>query len=269
MRLARSVSIDETAQRLAKAIEELEELGHSPLPLEYLAWADECENRLCAVFAEPDIRELLHTDRYWYLHRHDETDDRWVNTNVPVPDPCGQEATTQLAHLKALAAQVDRLRALAERAGRVLVYDTNALMHYQPPDMISWTALVKTHAVRLVIPLVVIDELDRKQHEGSKDMSQRARRALHMLDQALDGADPSAAVPLPNRPAVSIEVLMDEAGHSRTTNADDEIIERGVLLAQITGAPVTVVTADTGMRLRAEAAGLNALRLPKSYGKDQ
>ena len=37
MRLARSVSIDETAHRLAKAIEELEELGHSPLPLEYLA----------------------------------------------------------------------------------------------------------------------------------------------------------------------------------------------------------------------------------------
>ncbi|WP_151483906.1 hypothetical protein [Streptomyces albicerus] len=62
---------------------------------------------------------------------------------------------------------------------------------------------------------------------------------------------------------------MDEAGHSRRANADDEIIERGVLLAQITGTPVAVVTADTGMRLRAETAGLNALRLPKSYGKDQ
>ncbi|WP_225859549.1 PIN domain-containing protein [Streptomyces albicerus] len=63
--------------------------------------------------------------------------------------------------------------------------------------MISWTALVKTDAVRLVVPLLVIDELDRKQHEGSKDMSRRARRALHMLDQALDGADPARRCPCP------------------------------------------------------------------------
>jgi hypothetical protein len=48
-----------------------------------------------------------------------------------------------------------------------------------------------------------------------------------------------------------------------------EIIERSVLLAQITGGPVAVVTADTGMRLRARAAGLHAVRLPDGYRKDQ
>ncbi|MCX4910578.1 hypothetical protein [Streptomyces sp. NBC_00878] len=68
---------------------------------------------------------------------------------------------------------------------------------------------------------------------------------------------------------MSIEILLDEAGHRREAGADDEIIERSVLLAQITGGPATVVTAGTGMRLRAQAAGLHAVRLPEKCRKDQ
>ncbi|WP_189845403.1 PIN domain-containing protein [Streptomyces umbrinus] len=265
------MSIGEASRRLAEVIADLQILGRSPMCVEYLAWADTCENRLRAVFAEPDIVALLHTRRYWHLYRHHEAeaDDVWINTNLPVPDPAGQEATAQLAALTALARQAEQLGALAEWPGRVLVYDTNSLMHYQPPDAIDWAARVKAQAVRLVVPLVVIDELDRKQHEGSDKMAQRARSALRALDKFLDGARPGRVAPLPGRAGVTIEILMDEPGHRREASADDEVIERGVLLAQITCAPVTVVTADTGMRLRATAAGLETLRLPAESGKDQ
>ncbi|WP_327342771.1 PIN domain-containing protein [Streptomyces europaeiscabiei] len=250
-------------------IADLDKLGRSPLCSEYLAWADACESRLRAVFAEPDITARLHTSRYVYLYRHDEADDRWVNTNLPVPDPAGQEAAAQVAYLKSVAEQVRQLEALSGRPGRVHVYDTNSLMHYQPPEAIDWPAVAKGRVVRLVVPLVVVDELDRKQHEGSKEMAQRARRALRALDGVLDGTQPGAAASVPGRPGVSIEILLDEAGHRREAGADDEIIERSVLLAQITGGPATVVTADTGMRLRAQAAGLHAVRLPEKYRKDQ
>ncbi|MCX4910577.1 hypothetical protein [Streptomyces sp. NBC_00878] len=107
-----------------------------------------------------------------YLYRHDEADDRWVNTNLPVPDPAGQEAVAQVTYLKSVADQVRQLEALSGRPGRVHVYDTNSLMHYQPPEAIGWPAVVKGRVVRLVVPLVVVDVRDRKQHEGSKEMAQ-------------------------------------------------------------------------------------------------
>ncbi|WP_329311074.1 PIN domain-containing protein [Streptomyces sp. NBC_01262] len=265
------MSIGEASRRLADAIADLQGLGPSPPCVEYLAWADTCESRLRAVFAEPDITARLHTQRYWHLYRHHEVeaDDVWVNTNLPVPDPAGQEVAAQLTYLASIARQTEQLGALAERPGRVLVYDTNSLMHYQPPDAIEWAKLVKASAVRLVVPLVVVDELDRKQHEGSEKMAQRARRALQELDKILDGTQPGEAAPLPERAGVSIEFLMDEPGHRREASADDEVIERSVLLAQIIGGSVAVVTADTGMRLRARAAGLETLRLPAASGKDQ
>jgi rRNA-processing protein FCF1 len=269
MRLAPGATLTEAARHLAGAIEELDKLGPAPLSSVYLAWAETCEERLGTVFAEPDITARLHTQRHWYLYRHNETDDRWINTNLPVPDPSAQEAAAQLALLTELARQVKQLSALAERPGRVLVYDTNSLMHYQPPDTIGWAALAKAPTVRLVVPLVVIDELDRKQHEGSDKMAQRARSALRALDKILDGTRPGEAAALPGRADVIIEILMDERGHRREASADDEVIERGVLMAQITDAPATVVTTDTGMRLRAQQAGLRVLRLDDRYQKDQ
>lgn len=257
------------SRRLAEVIADLDKLGRSPLCSEYLAWVDACETRPRAMFAEPDITARLHSPRYVYLYRHDEADDRWVNTNLLVPDPAGQEAAAQIAYLKSVAAQVRQLEVLSERPGRVLVYDTNSLMHHQPPEAIDWPAVAKGRAVRIVVPLVVVDELDRKQHEGSKEMSQRARRALRALDRMLDGTQPGAATPVPGRPGASIEVLLDEAGHRREASADEEIIERSIAAGTDHRRSVTVVTADTGMRLRAQAAGLHVVRLPEKYRKDQ
>lgn len=269
MRLVRNTTLDEASDRLAGTITGLKKLGHHPFSTEYLAWADDCETELRAVFTEPDIAQLLHTDRYWYLYRHEESDDKWVNTNMPTPDPTGQETTAQLARLTALAAQIDAMGRLARQPGRPLVYDTNSLMHYQPPDLIDWNKLPRSaQAVRLIVPLVVIDELDRKKYAGTAKMSERATAALRALDRMLDGTTPGSPVPVPGRTGVSIEVLLDEEGHARASSADDEIIERAALLSQITRTATAVITADTGMRMRAQAAGLDTLKLD-GYGKDQ
>lgn len=270
MRLVRGVRFDDALRSLSEVRDELDKIARRPDSLSYLAWADTCEAGLRAVFAEPDPITALHTQRYWHLyHFHEgEAADYW-DTSVPWPDPAGQEIAVQRDFLAALAEHAKQLRALAERTGRLLVYDTNSLMHFQPPDKIDWSVLVKAKSVRLVVPLVVIDELDRKQHEGSPAMSQRARSALRALDGILDGAEPGEAAPVPYRAGVTLEILIDEAGHERRPSADDEIIERAMLLAQITDSPTTVVTADTGMRLRAQVAGLGTLRLADSHRKEQ
>lgn len=100
-------------------------------------------------------------------------------------------------------------------------------------------------------------------------MAKRAAGALRELDQILDGAQPGAPVALPNRAGVTVEVLLDEDGHTRAASGDEEIIDRAVLLGQLASKPVTLVTADTGMRFRAQAAALTTLRLPDWYRKDQ
>lgn len=270
MRLTRGTVFDEVLRYLAEVRDDLDKLGRCPLCSSYLAWVDVCETRLRAVFAEPEITQQLHTQRYWYLYRFHEVQahDEWIDLD-PGPDSVGQEVAVQRDFLLTLAERAEQLRTLAERPGRVLVYDTNALMHCQPPDLIDWVSLAKADAVRLVVPLVVVEELDRKQHEGSQAMAKRARSALRALDGIMKDTDPGAAALVPGRPGVTLEVLMDEAEHTRRASADAEIIERAVLLAQITSASVAVVTADTGMRLRAQSAGLGALRLADTHGKDQ
>lgn len=270
MRLGRGARFDDALRCLAELRGELDKLGRFPSCTDYLAWADACESRLRAVFAEPQVTQQLHTQRYWYLYRFHEVqaNDEWFGID-PGPDPAGQEVAVQRDFLAALTERAEQLRALAQRPGRILVYDTNALMHCQPPDLIDWAFLARADAVRLVVPLVVVDELDRKQHEGSEGMAKRARAALRTLDRIMHGTGPGAAAAVPGRIGTTLEFLMDEAEHTRRGSADDEIIERAVLLAQITGTPVTVITADTGMRLRAEATGLGTLRLADTHGKDQ
>ena len=48
-------------------------------------------------------------------------------------------------------------------------------------------------------------------------------------------------------------------------DADEEILALCAELPQLTGAEVTLVTADTGMRLRARAQRTTVARMPEKY----
>jgi predicted ribonuclease YlaK len=137
-------------------------------------------------------------------------------------------------------------------------------MHYHPPASILWDEVVQG-PVRLVVPLVVIDELDRKKYSGTMKMASRAGAGGRAIQEIVGSATPGAAVEV--RSGVTLEVLVDEQGHTRATAADDEIIERARLLQQIVDAPVSVLTHDLGLQLRAELAGLTSTTLPERYKK--
>lgn len=176
------------------------------------------------------------------------------------------EIEFQLSQLQQAHEQVHSLDRLSVRQGKIIVYDTNSLMHYQDPQSIVWTEIL-SGAVRLVVPLIVLDELDHKRYSGTPKMAERARTAQRKLAALLADVSAGDKVNVPGRPGVTFEVFLDEPGHRRLQSADDEIVERTLLLQQLGDSPVTLLTHDIGMRLRAQAVGLLTLQLPESAAK--
>ena len=112
--------------------------------------------------------------------------------------------------------------------------------------------------VRLVIPLVVIDEFDSKKYARRGEFMDRAQQLLTLIDRfAEQSADGYAKV----REGVTVEVLPDEEGHFRASSNDQEILERCDLLNQIAGGPVTLITGDSGVRINARARGIEVFKL--------
>jgi predicted ribonuclease YlaK len=116
-----------------------------------------------------------------------------------------------------------------------------------------------------MIPHVVIDEIDKKSYEThDTGVRKRARGVFALLEKTLAQieADGHALV----HGDTVVDVLLDEPGHVRRPNNDDEIVARACYLQQaIAPAPVTVVTGDNGMRARALCWGLKARVLDEKY----
>jgi rRNA-processing protein FCF1 len=148
---------------------------------------------------------------------------------------------------------------------------------------IDWSQLVNAGAaaVRLVLPRLVIDELDKSKESGSSQLRWRAGHTLGVLDELLDDPlgravlkerDPdffdTAEVGRVPRDAVTLEVLYDDPYHVRLTDPDDEIIDRAVALQGYAGQKVRLVTMDTSMRLRARMRGLRVHKPPRDIGDE-
>lgn len=63
------------------------------------------------------------------------------------------------------------------------------------------------------------------------------------------------------REGVTDEVLPDGPGHLRMPSNDQEILERCEFLHQVTGNPATLITGDSGMRINAQARGIDVFKL--------
>ncbi len=139
--------------------------------------------------------------------------------------------------------------------------DTNVLLHYKPIDQIPWLRLTESEAVRLVIPLRVIEEVDAKKYAKSATLAKRARNLLPALEQTLgEGGRPGRVAQ-----NVTVEVPVDTGPRERPEDADEEIIEVCRDLTQFSSRHVTLVTGDTAMRIRAQAHGLTAIAIDDQY----
>ncbi|WP_327301872.1 PIN domain-containing protein [Streptomyces goshikiensis] len=227
-----------------------------PVPRD-VEWTDRV---LSQFFAEPDLAGGLYDGHFEHIIRGPQ--------HPATLRLLAREVERQIERLQQARQELAVLRAYAERPGTPVVYDTNVLVHWRPPDEIKWTEVlrdqgVRTTQVRLVVPLVVIDELDR-QKNGSGQLGERAGRAIRYLERTLVG---EPGVPVQVRDGVTLEVRLDPVGHRRG-DADMEILLCAAELNRLQPeAGTRVLSDDFGMHLRAQGLALQAMRLPAEYRK--
>lgn len=233
------------------------------------------------IFAAPDIGNGLRSPTYWNLL----SIGRGPAAHSLITDPdiahnqmralraenqaLATEIETQVKVLEHARAQFEELKKLAARPGLPIIYDTNMLNHWQQPGDIKWREVFKVEdenipLARLVIPLRVIDELDRQKY-GQKDLARRAATAIRYLERILKDSQPGQPVQLP-RSEATLEVWLDT--DDRGEDVDLAILRCAADLDNLhrdTGA--RVLTDDIGMRLRAQQMGLKVLRLPEDHRK--
>ena len=159
--------------------------------------------------------------------------------------------------------ELTAMKPFIERPGLIVVPDTSAFLEGVYFTDLDWQELIGADArepMRLIVPVVVIEELDK--HKRGRDRVQgRARSVLRRMWE-LGGSDPERIARIPGR-QLTVEVFLDGAWHVRRPVNDDEIVERALTVGEITGREVALATGDYKMLYRASAAGLKAVLVPR------
>jgi hypothetical protein len=235
---------------------------------------------LTHVFAEPDFGASMHSTAYWNLLAIGRAPS--IEARVEPLNPLGQRALraenlalaneidNQVHALTGARSELDALMALAALPGAPVVYDTNMLNHWAQPGDIAWREVLRDQGeeaagVRLVVPLRVVDELDRQKYGApDRDLARKAATAIRYLERTLKDSQPGQPVQV--RPKVTLEVwggIEDRGG-----DADLAILRCAADLDNLVhDGSVRVLTADMGMRLRARQMSLKVLELPSRYRK--
>jgi hypothetical protein len=228
-----------------------------PVLRQYDAWTKAAATELMTVFDDLAITAPLRGGRYGLILGAD-----------PMAARTAQLLHAELSELRTYFQDLaNRLRAIKEHykrhQGRSLILDTNVLLHGENFTKIPWTKIYGKGAV-VVLPHVVIDEIDKKSYAQSDKIRKRGRTVFRELAGLLDELSKAGHATLED--GTPFEVLKDEPGHVRLANCDDEIVARACALQQaVSPSEVTVVTLDNGMRVRAMAWELKASPLEEKY----
>ena len=214
------------------------------------------EQTLRSVFSDRETVEGLRSELFWRA-----LEIRYQPL-IAYHDIVDIDKQAQAAWLNDLADKLDALaRRLTAAPGRIAVLDTHILLHYQPPDQIDWTELIKQPAVRLVVPLRVVEKLDEKKYTARDAIAGTARDVIIKLRTLLA---PTAGGPTPLRDAVTIEVFGDDRPRRRNQDADEEVLETRETL-QLGQPDLVLITGDASMTIRAAERRIATVEMPERY----
>lgn len=251
------------AEALSNLIRELSEVEGSLSAAEsqvvaansYLIWAEKAERQLLDIYEDFTIPRQLHSDRYWQI--------RSVDFATSRPMALMQaEIRMQARYLNGLLAQLKHyLSILALPPDQwIIVADTNVYIHGKLFHEVEWHRVVSVPRASLVMPLVILDELDQVKDQDL-EFGKRARSVLRALDNLTNGKD--WLDPIRLRQNVWLQLLDEPHGHQRQRGQDDEIVRQAKYFAQLNEGRLILLTRDRGMRLRAQASGLESKTLPE------
>ncbi len=158
-----------------------------------------------------------------------------------------------------------------QSAGKMYVLDTNVLLH----DPMAIHAFAEH---KIIIPMTVLEELDRIKDRRDKDVSREARIAIHAIDRLMANAstrdiqegveiysavESNCAATACGTLAVYPDQVLGEGSEAaflrqnQDHDNDNRIINVALsLAAENPGSFVCLVTKDINMRLKARASGL-------------
>lgn len=229
---------------------------------DYLSWCRSSADRLARLLNPRSVDALFLTATYWAMLKVQGAGDI-VSTTVHAEID---------ARARDLEAGVQSLGQEAARWGQgfrpYIVLDTSVFIEHKDEFPASLAAIEEriqpasvdlgqgaALPVQFVIPLQVIDELDKTKADRSRG---RAQLTLARLNTIITDPAKSASVE-GLRDGSYLHLLLDDPGHNRLPLEDDEIVDRALYLEGVAGPDaVGIACLDTGMHLRARVAGLQS-----------
>ncbi|MCF6746564.1 hypothetical protein E9529_20250 [Blastococcus sp. KM273128] len=236
----------------------------------YQRWAVSAVTRLRPHLASDDVDRLIRTATFWAameLDPHASVGGALISGELAVREE-------ELGRAGASIESFRRRFADVPEAAIVLVPDTNVLIaHAEEARTADWRGMLRDQVrdfdiLRVVIPLVVIDELDRLKQSSKQATRTRARLMLKLIHELLvDRPDGRRTLQDASgeHGEVTVEVLMESSAHVRLTRADDELIDVVARLRDMLGPRTVIVTFDTGADFRAAARSLRHVHLEHAY----
>ncbi|MFH8362723.1 PIN domain-containing protein [Streptomyces anulatus] len=228
--------------------------------LAYLEWANDSLRLLVGQISASDIDRLIRTRMYQSLldgvgHLAGSDQQRLVNGLF------ANEVRERVVALEAAVGAFQRQMRRWPATTSVLVLDTSVFIKHETKlEDTDFFVLAGAGAeeVRVTVPMVVVDELDRLKESRDKQVRWRAGYSLAVLDRLLESNERLGLV--------KVEVLFDSPGHVRLPDEDDEIVDRALAVHTIAAGAAQLVTYDTGMAMRAKWANLPVLKLRTDAG---
>jgi len=234
----------------------------------YIRWVNAQVRIFAGQISQRDINALLQTTGYWGLLG---SDPAALGSNLN--EIVSRELEAQRYALENASKEVRQELQRWHGNGRepiALVLDTGVVEHYATElDTTDWHAIADVRPHRflyLVIPRLVLDELDRhKQSRGNDTQARavraRARAAIKVLWAMFGTGERAASFVRSDQVPIRegrFELLNDSIEHVQLPDADAELLDRSRTLRAYL--PVKVITFDTGMALRGKASGIDVVR---------
>ncbi len=240
----------------------------------YISWADQAVDTLSRLISPADLDRLVTGKRYIIL--------RTLNTSstIGVPRLVSVEIEERVRELTMEVAEIENALFRWGAADLLFLPDTNVYLHAKSTfNEMPWRDIlpIRLDGAQLLLPMLVIDELDRQKRNGKTTTRTRARQTLKIINSLVtrpERVTPLGSVEIPASPeplyaSLTLRVLLEDRNHPRLPMADDEIIDVARSVQDETGRPLHVVTFDTGMVLRAKAADVQAHLLDESQERTE
>ncbi|MEU5529353.1 PIN domain-containing protein [Micromonospora chersina] len=258
------------------AIANLQAGGQRPAPERasaYLEWVHEARRRLRNQLRPADLERLVPAQSYDVLLSAlgpiTSLSIRVVNGLV------NQQLSEREDDFDAAIRELEEQTRRFDGDDLLVVLDTNVFIHHPQKieDLDVHAAIYRAfEPLRIVVPMVVVDELDSLKQTGNGKSRWRAAYSVAYIDRIIRTGGLIRPADLSNdktaRGSVTLDVLLDPRGHVRQPISDDEIADRAAALQALAGRPVHLLTYDTGMTMRARNAGLKDIKLEQELSEE-